>query len=150
MLKDDHSGSREAPKRFGWPTARRLRAHGTILALCLWSLYLWNVATPGLRDRNGNLKGTDFLHLYTLGSLAAAHRGADLYDINTQASLAAERVPEAAGIRYLPLYPPQVSIFFAPLADFSYCWALLLWWSSSIAAYALYSYIVWRACPNLR
>jgi Glycosyltransferase family 87 len=133
-----------------WLTARRLRAHGTILALGLWSLYVWNIATPGLRDRNENLKGTDFLHLYTLGALAAAHRGADLYDINTQASLAAERVPEAAGIRYLPLYPPQVSIFFAPLAHFSYGWALCIWWSSSIVAYGICSYLVWRACPNLR
>jgi len=116
----------------------------------LWSLYVWNLATPGLRDRNGNLKGTDFLHLYTLGSLALAHRGADLYDMSTQAALAAERVPEAAGIRYLPLYPPQVSIIFAPLAHLSYGWALILWWGGSAALYAICCYSVWRACPNLR
>ena len=127
-----------------------MRAHGTILALCLWSLYVWNLATPGLRDRNGNLKGTDFLHLYTLGSLAVTHRGADLYDMNAQAALAAQRVPEAAGIRYLPLYPPQVSIIFAPLAHLSYGWALILWWSGSAALYAMCCYSVWRACPNLR
>ncbi len=133
-----------------WLTPKRLCAHGAILALCLWSVYLWTIATPGLRDRNGNLKGTDFLHLYTLGSLAAAHRGADLYDMNAQAALAAQRVPEAAGIRYLPLYPPQVSIFFAPLAHLSYGWALILWWSLSGATYALCCYSVWRACPNLR
>jgi len=35
-----------------------------ILGVALWSIYLWTVATPGLRDRNGNLKGTDFLHFY--------------------------------------------------------------------------------------
>ena len=29
-------------------TARRLRAHGLILALCLWSVYIWNMATLGL------------------------------------------------------------------------------------------------------
>ncbi|MGP0019461.1 MAG: glycosyltransferase family 87 protein [Candidatus Sulfotelmatobacter sp.] len=129
---------------------KRLRAQGAMVALCLWSLYLWTVATPGLRDRNGNLKGTDFLHLYTLGSLAAAHRGADLYDINAQAALAAQRVPQAAGIRYLPLYPPQVSIFFAPLAHFSYGWALILWSSCSAVIYALCCYSVWRASPRLR
>jgi alpha-1,2-mannosyltransferase len=133
-----------------WLTPRRLRAHGTILALCLWSLYVWNIATPGLRDRNGNLKGTDFLHLYTLGSLAVAHRGADLYDMNAQAALAAERVPEAAGIRYLPLYPPQVSVFFAPLAHLSYGWALILWWGCSAAVYGFCCYSVWSACPSLR
>lgn len=133
-----------------WLTARRLRAHGTILALCFWSMYVWNMATPGLRDRNGNLKGTDFLHFYTLGSIAAAHRGADLYDMNSQAALAAQRVPEAAGIRYLPPYPPQVSVFFAPLAHLSYEWALILWWGCSAAVYAYCCYSVWRACPNLR
>jgi alpha-1,2-mannosyltransferase len=127
-----------------------LRAHGTILALCLWSFYAWNLATPGLRDRNGNLKGTDFLHFDTLGSLAAAHRGADLYDMNAQAARVTQRVPQAAGIRYLPLYPPQVSIFFAPLASFSYGWALILWWGCSAVVYGVCCYCVWRACPNLR
>jgi hypothetical protein len=127
-----------------------LRAHGAIVALCLWSLYVWTIATPGLRDRNGNLKGTDFLHLYTLGSLAAEHRGSDLYDIDAQAALAAQRVPEAADIRYLPLYPPQVSIFFCPLAHFSYGCALILWWVCSLAVYAICCYSLWRACPNLR
>jgi alpha-1,2-mannosyltransferase len=111
---------------------------------------VWNIATPGLRDRAGNLKGTDFLHLYTLGSLAAAHRGSDLYDMNAQAALAAQRVPEAAGIRYLPLYPPQVSIFFAPLAHLSYGWALVVWWGCSVAVYGACCYFVWRSCPNLR
>lgn len=132
-----------------WLTLKRLRAHGAIVALCLWSLYAWNIATPGRRDRNGNLKGTDFLHLYTLGSLAVEHRGSDLYDINAQAALAAQRIPEAAGISYLPLYPPQVSIFFAPLAHFSYGWALILWWTCSAIAYAICCYSLWRACPNL-
>lgn len=133
-----------------WLTAKRLRAHGTLLALCLWSLYLWTMATPGLRDRNGNLKGTDFLHLYTLGSLAAAHRGADLYDVNAQAVLAAARVPQAAGIRYLPLYPPQVSLFLAPPAHLSYSWALTLWWICSALLYAGCCYCIWSVCLNLR
>jgi hypothetical protein len=133
-----------------WLTSRRLRGHGLLLALALWSVYGWNLATPGLRDRHGNLKGTDFLHLYTLGSLAAAHRGADLYDMNAQAALAAQRVPEAAGTRYLPLYPPQVSMFFAPLARLTYGWALVLWWICSAGIYGVCCYILWRACPNLR
>ncbi len=137
-------------KPANWLTSRRLRAHGVIVALCLWGLYGWNLTTPGLRDRNGNFKGTDFLHFYTLGLLAAAHRSADLYDMNSQAALAAQRVPEAAGIRYLPLYPPQVSIFFAPLAHLSYGWALLLWRGCSFVVYGICCYSVWRACPNLR
>lgn len=133
-----------------WITTHRVRVHGTLLALCLWSLYSWNMATPGLRDRAGNLKGTDFLHLYTLGSLALAHRGADLYNMQAQTVLSAQRVPAAVGIRYLPLYPPQVSIFLAPFAQFSYGGALVLWLVLSAGIYASCVYAVWRACPALR
>ncbi len=79
-----------------------------------------------------------------------AHRGADLYDMNAQAALVAERVPEAAGLRYLPLYPPQVSLLFAPLAYFSYGWALVLWWLCSATLYFACCYAFWRVCPNLR
>lgn len=126
-----------------------MAAHGLLLGLALWSVFLWTMATPGLRDRNNNLKGTDFLHLYTLGSLANAHRGADLYSMDAQSALAAERVSEANGIRYLPLYPPQVSILFAPLARLSYGWALAWWWIVNATVYAFCCYFLWRACPNL-
>jgi hypothetical protein len=151
---DFHLRTMGSPMRLGkaasFLTARRLRAHGLILALCLWSVYLWNMATPGLLDRAGNLKGTDFLHFYALGSLSLAHRGADLYNMQAQSVLAAERVPAAAGIRYLPLYPPQASIFFAPFAHLSYPCALILWLTLSSLIYAFCVYALWRACPSLR
>jgi hypothetical protein len=133
-----------------WLTAKRLRAHGIILAVCLWSVYLWNISTPGLRDRAGNLKGTDFLHFYVLGSLAREHRGTDLYNMQMQTALAAQRVPAAAGIRYLPLYPPQFSLLCAPFAVLPYYWALVLWLAASTLIYGVCSYAVWCACPNLR
>jgi len=133
-----------------WLTAKRLTVHGLLLALALWSVYLWTVATPGLRDRNGNLKGTDFLHLYTLGCLARAHDGAHLYDMEYQAELAARRVPAAADIRYLPLYPPQVSLIFVPLAMLDYAHALGLWWVFNAAVYVLCCWAIWRQCPTLR
>lgn len=132
-----------------WLTGKRLRAHGLIFAVALWSVYVWTIATPGLRDRNGILKGTDFLHFYVLGSLAAEHRGADLYDMKAQAVLAVQRVPQAAGIKYLPLYPPQVSIFFAPVVSLSYLNALIVWWVVTVVLYGLCCYWIWRDCPNL-
>ncbi len=109
-----------------WLTAKRLRAQGLVLALCSWSIYVWDISGPGLRDRYGLLKGTDFVHLYTLGSLALTHRGSDLYDMPSQAALVHERIPGGADIVYLPVYPPQVSIFFAPLARLSYDWAIFI------------------------
>src|SRR5215469_14358225 len=133
-----------------WLTAKRLRAHALLLALSLWGIFLWTLATPTLLDRNGNLKGTDFLHFYTLGSLAIAHRGSELYDMQSQAALAAQRVPDARGIRYLPLYPPQVSILFVPLAFLSYGWALTIWWIFTALVYGGCCYGIWRSCPALR
>ena len=132
-----------------WLTSKRLCAHAVLLAIAVWGIYLWTIATPGLRDRNGNLKGTDFLHFYTLGSIALAHQGNELYDMRSQALLAEQRVPDASGIRYLPLYPPQVSLLFAPLAVFSYEWALALWWLFTALIYGACCYWIWQSCPAL-
>jgi len=133
-----------------WLTPKRLRVHGLLFAATIWVFYLWSLATPGLRDRNGNLKGTDFLHFYTLGSLAMEHRGGDLYNVSVQTALAAQRVSDASGIRYLPLYPPQVSLLFFPFAHLPYLWALACWWTATVLIYGLCCYAVWRACPRLR
>src|ERR1022692_2086853 len=103
-----------------------------------------------MRDRNGNLKGTDFSQWYTLGSVGLAHRAADLYNEDAQAELSARRIPGAAGIRYIPLYPPQVSIFFAPLAALPYGTALIIWMAVSSLLYGLCCYALWLACPRLR
>ena len=133
-----------------WLTAKRLRAHGTILAVCLWSLYVWNLATPGLRDRNGNLKGTDFLHFYTLGSLAVAHRGADLYDMNAQAALAAQRVPRGGG------HPILASVSAAGFDFVRAAGAFLVRLGAGLVVGMQRGSLcglllrVWRACPNLR
>jgi len=76
-----------------WLTTRRVRVHGLLIAVSLWSVYVWDVATPGLRDRNGLLKGTDFLHFYTVGYIARVGHGSDLYEMNAQAALAHKLVP---------------------------------------------------------
>lgn len=139
-----------APDKSPWLNARRLRAQGLALAVCLWGIYVWVLATPGLRDRNHLIKGTDFIHFYTLGSLALEHRGEALYDMRAQTELLSRRVPEAAGTRYLPLYGPQVSLVFAPLATLPYAYALASWWFISADLYFLCVFLVWSVCPALR
>ena len=136
-------------KPASWLTPRRLRAHGLILALGIWSTYAWIMATPGLLDRHGLVKGTDFLHFYTLGSLAREHRGTALYDTATQSALAQQRVPQAGRLFFVPLYGPQVSLLFAPLAALHYAGALSMWLLLNTALYAICCYAVWRTCPNL-
>lgn len=139
-----------APDNPPWLNARRLRAQGLALAVCLWGIYAWVLATPGLRDRDHLLKGTDFIHFYTLGSLALEHRGEALYDMRAQTELLGRRVPEAAATRYLPLYGPQVSLLFAPLAKLPYAYALASWWFISADIYALCLFLIWSTCPTLR
>jgi len=133
-----------------WLTTRRLRVHGLLLAVSLWSVYVWDVTAPGLRDRNGLLKGTDFLYFYTIGYIARVGHGSDLYDMNTQAALAHKLVPESAGIFYLPLYGPQVSLFFAPFARLPYACALTIWLLINIFIYGLCCYAISRTCAHLR
>jgi hypothetical protein len=133
-----------------WLTVRRLRVHGLVLALCMWSVYAWDMASPGLHDRNNLLKGTDFLHFYTIGTLAREHRGDLLYDIRAQALMAPELVPGAERIVYLPLYGPQVSLLFMPLARLKYGFALMAWLALTFLIYAACCYAVWRRCPRLR
>ena len=131
-------------------TARRIRVHGLLLAVCLWSVYAVDFATPGLRDRNGLIKGTDFLHFYTLGNLALRNDGSQLYDMQAQSVVMRQLVPESSGMLYVPLYGPQVSLFFSPFARLSYAWALSAWLLVNAAIYGLCVYAVWKACPNLQ
>jgi alpha-1,2-mannosyltransferase len=133
-----------------WLTAKRVRIHGLLLALCLWSVYAVNMSTPGLLDRNGLVKGTDFLHFYTLGNLALRDRGESLYDMRAQAELTKKLLPQASDSLYVPLYGPQVSLFFAPFARLSYGLALTAWLSVNVLIYAFCCYTVWKGCPNLQ
>jgi alpha-1,2-mannosyltransferase len=131
-------------------TARRVRIHGLLLAICLWSIYAVDLSSPGLRDRDGLIKGTDFLHFYTLGTLSLRGRGDLLYSMHTQAALIQTFAPGAAGTLYVPLYGPQVSLLFAPLARLPYTSALLVWLLLNAVIYALCVHAVWRCCPYLR
>jgi alpha-1,2-mannosyltransferase len=133
-----------------WLTARRVQIHGLMLAVCLWTAYAVDMSGPGLLDREGLVKGTDFLHFYTLGTLALRHRGELLYDMRAQADLARELVPQSSNSVYVPLYGPQVSLIFAPLARLSYGWALTAWLSLNVLIYGLCCYTVWKTCPSLQ
>ncbi len=118
--------------------------------MALWGVYAINMATPGMLDRNGLVKGTDFLHFYTLGTLASRGRGDLLYDISRQAEIAQQLVPQAKGHTYAALYGPQVSLLFAPLARLSYGKALAVWLLLNSLLYAACCYAIWRTCRHLQ
>ena len=82
------------------------------------------------------LKGTDFLHFYTIGTLAREGHPDRLYDLRAQEKLATERVPEAKGLVYAPFYGPQVALLFAPFAALPYGKALAAWLLINALIYA--------------
>jgi hypothetical protein len=131
-------------------TPRRIRVHATLLALCLWGVYAINLSAPGLRDRNGLIKGTDFFYFYTIGAAALHGRGDLLYNTHGLAGLAGRLVPGSAGTLYLPLYGPQVSLFFAPFATLPYLWSLAIWLALNTVIYLACVWAIWKACPNLQ
>lgn len=131
-------------------TARRIAAHAALLAVCLWAVYAYNMSVPGLLDRNGFIKGADFLHLYELGSFASAHRADLLYDMPGQAMFLGELLPAAPRYVYVPLYGPQVSVLFLPLAQLPYLHALTIWLLLNIALYAICCFLIWRSASGLK
>lgn len=138
-----------AANPFAWLTLRRVHIHGILLAVCLWSVYAVDMATPGLRDRVGLLKGTDFVQFYNLGSLALHGRGDLLYNFPGQTAWMRKLIPESKGMYYAPFYGPQVAFFFEPFARLPYLWALGVWLALNFLIYGLCSYLIWRTCPNL-
>jgi hypothetical protein len=141
--------SSDRPRVDAWLRPERVRAHALILAVCLWGMLAAGLATPGLRDRSGLLKGADFLQFYVFGALARDGRAEALYDYGAHVALAERRVPESQGTTFLPVYGPQVALFFAPLAGLAYGPALALWSVASALLYALCIAAVWRSCPRL-
>jgi alpha-1,2-mannosyltransferase len=131
-------------------TRKRIRGHAVLLGLVVWGLYAINIATPGLRDRQGQLKGADFLHFYVLGNIACLHDGSMLYDAPRQAALAQQLIRQEPGETYLPVYGPQFSLLFIPFAGFPYGWAAAAWMLVSALVYGICCWLVLRVCSHLR
>lgn len=128
---------------------QEFRRIAMLFAVVMWVAYAVNLSTPGLIDRAGQLKGADFLQFYVLGHLAADRAVDVLYDPSAYAAATRHLVPETVEV-FPPVYPPHVSVVFAPLARLSYGWAAFVWSILSIALYAAACVAVWRSCEGLR
>ena len=68
-------------KRFGWTIpARKARVHALLLATIAWAIDLGATAMPGAYLPTGQAKWTDFVHFYTLGTIARTGPIGLLYD----------------------------------------------------------------------
>lgn len=132
-------------RRFWNLTAREARAHARIAAVVLWVTAVVILAGgTTYRDPFDQLKWTDFVHFYTLGHIARNGPVSDLYNPQTQHQHQVALVPASAPEHYLPVYPPQVALVFAPLGNLPYHIAALLWALVSLLAYAGAVWLAWR------
>jgi Glycosyltransferase family 87 len=137
-----------AQRAASWLTLRRIRAHAILLALCLWGVCALDFSTPGLFDHVGNIKFQDFLPFYVSGRLITQGRADQLY--NQQVSVNEMRQIVHLSVRLPFLYPPQVGLFFMPLARLTFPAAARIWVALSLLIYFACIYLAWRSCPSLR
>lgn len=146
-----------------WLTLRRIRAHATILAVCLWGVCAVDFLIPGSFDRAANIKFQDFLSFYISGKLIAQGRAADLYNDNARTAEMQAIVgthvgkdvfvrPDAkslTSVRLPNLYGPQFGLLFVPLARLPFLVAAQLWVALSLIGYFVCIHLVLRSCLSL-
>jgi hypothetical protein len=128
----------------------KIRTQLCLLGLVLWTVTIVSVATPTAMMRTGQIKGTDFVHFYTLARLGAAHR-ADLFaDAGAQRTIQLQAVPESKSDWFPPAYGPQVTVALTPLGWLNYPQALLAWLLFSTCTYLAVTAILVRRTQVLR
>src|SRR6185436_11535294 len=81
--------------------------------------------------------------------IAREHDAASLYDIDKMADVAQRVLPGHQRVLYPPVYGPQVSLLFRPIAMLPYVPARHLWLAITVLVYGLCTFAIWRTCPRL-
>ena len=130
-------------------TLRRLRGYATLLAVCIWTIWIADFSISGPVDRLGKVKGTDFLHFYATGLLAHGGHWDQLYDLGAQYEAARSVAPGSPDTIFIPIESPQTALLFAPLAGQRYTVALAIWLAAIILLYAGCCFVMWKECRAL-
>src|SRR5439155_403067 len=88
----------------------------TLLAICIWTIWIVDFSVPGPIDRLGKVKGTDFLHFYVTGSLVHEGRWEQLYDARAQFERASTVAPGSPDTVFIPIESPQTAAHRRPRA----------------------------------
>src|SRR5262245_43302362 len=123
-----------------------IRRHIAMIPVYIWVVFSWvHVLVRIPLDEPVR----DFAHFYTQGVIAREHDAASLYDINRMADVAQRVLPGHQRVLYPPVYGPQVSLLFRPIAMLPYVPARHLWLAITVLVYGLCTYAIWRTCPRL-
>ena len=131
----------------------RIRRHLVLIPLYVWVVYSWwdillhlPLGLPGSHAQPTR----DFIQFYLQGAIANQGNARALYDIDYWELLYPHLASGLPPLRYPPVYGPQISVLFSPLAHLPYIPALLVWIFISLAIYLACGFAVLRACPRLR
>jgi hypothetical protein len=125
----------------------RIRRQLALIPVYIWVVYSWIhvlVRIP-LDD-----PVRDFAHFYTQGVIALERDAASLYDMQKMADVAQRILPGHQRVLYPPVYGPQMSLLFAPLAMLPYVPARHVWLAVTVLVYGICTYAIWRVCPRLK
>jgi hypothetical protein len=129
-----------------------IRRHLALIPVYIWMVYGWasflGRLPPGMLGWEAQTN-RDFNHFYVQGVVANERNAHALYDMDEMAAIVPRVVPGAHNAPYPPVYGPQVSVFFSPLARLPYLAALYTWLAISVLVYAACGYAMWKACPRL-
>jgi hypothetical protein len=119
--------------------------HACITAMALWAMALAVLALgTSHRDPFGQLKWTDFVHFYTIGHVAQQGPVQHLYDAAGLHRDQVALVPASAPEFYIPVYPPQTALVFAPFARLPYLTAGAVWALVTVGIFAFAVWLAWR------
>ena len=110
---------------------------------------MYTLATPGALDRNGILKGIDFLQFYTAGRLVAQDGAGRLYDWTAFAGELQRAVPGTGDLLFVSVYPPQLAVLLAPIGALPYFAALAIWTVLSVLLCAFSVRLIARELPEM-
>ena len=131
--------------------AAKFRVCATALLLVSVFVHARDLATPGLLDASGRIKGSDYMRLYVTGALAGAGRWKELYSADAHVREAQRRIDP--GIRMSGLHPnygPLTGVMLAPLARFPFLTSYALFCAASVALLLLAAAVLVRHTSNLR
>jgi alpha-1,2-mannosyltransferase len=131
----------------------QIRRQLALVPVYIWLVYGWAsfvVQLPlglGLSDTH---TVRDFAHFYVQGVIANEQNAQALYDIDAHAAVMRRVLPGTEDLRFPPVYGPQISVLFGPLARLPYTAAMNLWLALTMLVYGACGFAFWKACPRLR
>ena len=144
-----HDGRGAANRRSRFVTLQRIRVYATLIGATLWAVWLVDFSVPGVVDRLGKVKGTDFLQFYVGGAFVREGRLNALYDVQALYTRSQATIPGSSDTLYMPIQSPQTSLVFSPLAALPFAVAVTIWIAIILLLYAASCAITWRHCKAL-